>query len=130
MLSNEEVVKIVASSRKRSLAAKLLVEKAHRAWRYKYPLAKIDDCAVVCLFFKRQKPILTKSISEKSHLSLNYSELGANSYIRKVNTDDGLDTVLNLKIDESPENGVSTDDSVHMPRQRRPVRKFVEYRED
>lgn len=82
VLSNEEVVKIVSSSRKRSLAAKLLVEKAHRAWRYKYPLAKVDDCAAVCLFFKRQRAILTKSISEKSHLSLNYSELGANSHTR------------------------------------------------
>ncbi|KAK7394657.1 hypothetical protein VNO78_15192 [Psophocarpus tetragonolobus] len=50
VLSNKEVVDIVATAPKRSLAARGLVESAVRAWRYKYPTSKVDDCAVVCLF--------------------------------------------------------------------------------
>nr|XP_027087167.1 probable protein phosphatase 2C 33 [Coffea arabica]XP_027087168.1 probable protein phosphatase 2C 33 [Coffea arabica] len=50
VLSNKEVVDIVASSPARSSAARRLVESAVRAWRSKYPTSKVDDCAVVCLF--------------------------------------------------------------------------------
>ncbi|XWS58950.1 hypothetical protein CRYUN_Cryun08bG0078200 [Craigia yunnanensis] len=50
VLSNKEVVDIVASAAARSSAARALVESAVRAWRYKYPTSKVDDCAVVCLF--------------------------------------------------------------------------------
>lgn len=51
MLSNDEVVDIVASVPNHSQAARALVESAVHAWRYKYPTSKVDDCAVVCLFF-------------------------------------------------------------------------------
>ncbi|XP_010247822.1 PREDICTED: probable protein phosphatase 2C 33 [Nelumbo nucifera] len=50
VLSNKEVVDIVASAPVRSSAARALVESAVRTWRFKYPNSKIDDCAVVCLF--------------------------------------------------------------------------------
>ncbi|KAF2543290.1 hypothetical protein F2Q68_00033285 [Brassica cretica] len=50
VLSNEEVVKIVASAPSRSSAARALVETAVRAWRHKYPTSKVDDCAAVCLY--------------------------------------------------------------------------------
>ncbi|KAK7243236.1 hypothetical protein RIF29_38027 [Crotalaria pallida] len=50
VLSNKEVVDIVAAAPGRSSAARALVESAVRAWRYKYPTSKVDDCAVVCLF--------------------------------------------------------------------------------
>ncbi|KAK8286145.1 hypothetical protein V6Z12_D08G273200 [Gossypium hirsutum] len=50
VLSNEEAVEIIASAPARSSAARALVEVAIRAWRYKYPTSKVDDCAVVCLF--------------------------------------------------------------------------------
>lgn len=50
VLSNKEVVDIVAAAPRRALAARALVESAVRAWRYKYPTSKVDDCAVVCLF--------------------------------------------------------------------------------
>ncbi|GFZ14537.1 protein phosphatase 2C family protein [Actinidia rufa] len=50
VLSNAEVVEIVASAPARSSAARALVESAVRAWRCKYPTSKVDDCAVVCLF--------------------------------------------------------------------------------
>ena len=50
VLSNQEVVEIVTSA-PRSSAARTVVESAVRTWRMKYPTAKVDDCAVVCLFF-------------------------------------------------------------------------------
>ncbi|KAK9159211.1 hypothetical protein Scep_005785 [Stephania cephalantha] len=50
VLSNKDVIKIVASVKKRSTAAELVVRHAVRAWKCKYPTSKIDDCAVVCLF--------------------------------------------------------------------------------
>ncbi|KAK9159693.1 hypothetical protein Syun_006034 [Stephania yunnanensis] len=50
VLSNKEVVDIVASAPTRSSASRFLVESAVRAWRSKYPTSKVDDCAVVCLF--------------------------------------------------------------------------------
>ncbi|GER26645.1 protein phosphatase-2c [Striga asiatica] len=93
VLSNNDVVKIVASAKKRSMAAKLLVDEAVRAWRHRFPCAKTDDCAVICLFFKRQRPLLTKSYSEVSGLS--QSELHGGGDHGHAGTDDGLDTVLN-----------------------------------
>lgn len=65
VLSNAEVVRIVASAKKRSVAAKLLVAHAVLAWRTKYPGCKIDDCAVVCLFFKNDRPTC-QSIADTS----------------------------------------------------------------
>ncbi|KAL5700174.1 hypothetical protein ACHQM5_025654 [Ranunculus cassubicifolius] len=50
VLSNKEVVDIVASAPSRSTAARAVVECAVRAWRLKFPTSKSDDCAVVCLF--------------------------------------------------------------------------------
>uniref|UniRef100_A0A7N0ZXL1 PPM-type phosphatase domain-containing protein n=1 Tax=Kalanchoe fedtschenkoi TaxID=63787 RepID=A0A7N0ZXL1_KALFE len=50
VLSNKEVVEIVASVA-RSSAAQTLVESAVKAWKYKHPTSKVDDCAVICLFF-------------------------------------------------------------------------------
>lgn len=50
VLTNKEVVDIVASAETRSLAARAVVESAVRAWKFKYPTSKVDDCAVVCLF--------------------------------------------------------------------------------
>lgn len=50
VLSNQEVVDIVASVPSRHTAARALVDCAVRAWRLKFPTSKVDDCAVVCLF--------------------------------------------------------------------------------
>lgn len=50
VLSNEQVVQIVDSICVRSLAAKAVVDAAVGLWKVKYPAAKADDCAVVCLF--------------------------------------------------------------------------------
>ncbi|KAH0451078.1 hypothetical protein IEQ34_021770 [Dendrobium chrysotoxum] len=64
VLSNKEVVDIVASAAARSSAARSLVEHAVRAWRLKYPTSKVDDCAVVCLFLDTDDPTLKESSTE------------------------------------------------------------------
>ena len=77
-LTNTEVVTIVASARRRSMAARMLVNRAVRAWRIKYPGCKVDDCAAVCLFFKEQ-PLLSKSSSQATprSSSVNGSEISS-----------------------------------------------------
>lgn len=50
VLTNKEVVDIVASAESRSCAARAVVEAAVRSWKYRYPTSKVDDCACVCLF--------------------------------------------------------------------------------
>lgn len=61
VLTNKEVVDIVASASSRSSAARSLVESAVRSWRYKYPTSKVDDCAVVCLFLSDNSDNVTAS---------------------------------------------------------------------
>ncbi|XP_044483394.1 probable protein phosphatase 2C 33 isoform X2 [Mangifera indica] len=66
VLSNKEVVDIVASAPTRASAARALVESAVRVWRYKYPTSKVDDCAVVCLFLDSNSNNISTSSSFKS----------------------------------------------------------------
>ncbi|CAH8309890.1 unnamed protein product [Eruca vesicaria subsp. sativa] len=68
VLSNEEVVAIVASAPSRSAAARALVESAVRAWRYKYPTSKVDDCAAVCLYLDSNNTNVISSASSISKL--------------------------------------------------------------
>ncbi|MED6197213.1 putative protein phosphatase 2C 33 [Stylosanthes scabra] len=66
VLSNKEVVDIVAAAPSRSTAARALVESAVRAWRYKYPTSKVDDCAVVCLFLDQDLHKISNTSYAKS----------------------------------------------------------------
>ncbi|CAM6036279.1 unnamed protein product [Sphagnum compactum] len=50
VLSNEEVMELIASAPTRATAACTLVEGAIRVWQLKYPSARIDDCAVACIY--------------------------------------------------------------------------------
>ncbi|KAA8517717.1 hypothetical protein F0562_015191 [Nyssa sinensis] len=86
VLTNNEVIKIVASARKRSMAARLLVDRAVQAWKSKYPCSKIDDCAVVCLFLKHRSS-LTKSMSEVSRHSMNNSRSRSQDGLTVINGD-------------------------------------------
>lgn len=54
VLSNNEVINIVDSAPKRSIAAKLLVKRAVQAWKHKYPYYHVDDCTAICLFLNDQ----------------------------------------------------------------------------
>ncbi|KAL9379568.1 hypothetical protein Peur_028050 [Populus x canadensis] len=69
VLSNKEVVDIVVSVSSRSSAARALVESAVRAWRYKYPTSKIDDCAVVCLFLESNDLSTASNIKANEQLA-------------------------------------------------------------
>ncbi|KAK7390275.1 hypothetical protein VNO78_25576 [Psophocarpus tetragonolobus] len=51
VLTNSEVINIVALAPKRSMAAKLLVKRAVQAWKHKYGIM-VDDCTAICLFLK------------------------------------------------------------------------------
>ncbi|KAM1949585.1 hypothetical protein ACFX15_009624 [Malus domestica] len=117
-LTNSDVVKIVASARKRSMAAELLVKRAVRAWKRKFPQSKIDDCAVICLFLKDlPASSLTQSDSRASRvgkgndseLSLSYyskisnvasDQGGPASEINSKMMEDEKDTVLNCNVSQ------------------------------
>lgn len=66
MLSNNEVVDIIASAPTRSSAARALVESAVRSWRYKYPTSKVDDCAVVCLYLDSDSNTISSATITKT----------------------------------------------------------------
>ncbi|KAJ0028451.1 hypothetical protein Pint_34976 [Pistacia integerrima] len=94
VLTNMEVVRTVACASKRSMAAKLVINRAVRAWRSKYPGSKIDDCAVVCLFLKNRPFIKSKSdISSGS--SLNQVELAVSHSSRSSVRSHGIPDSLN-----------------------------------
>ncbi|EEF47391.1 probable protein phosphatase 2C 33 [Ricinus communis] len=69
VLSNKEVVDIVASVPTRPSAARALVESAVRAWRYKYPTSKVDDCAVVCLFLDSNNVSTASTVNANSNIN-------------------------------------------------------------
>ncbi|XP_024974729.1 probable protein phosphatase 2C 65 [Cynara cardunculus var. scolymus] len=98
VLTNIEVVRLVASVRRRTMAARILVARAVETWRYKYPVAKTDDCTVVILYFKKP-PLFTISDLEKRQSSLKNPEL-ENMIMPSTTDDDGLDTVLNCDVKE------------------------------
>lgn len=66
MLTNKEIIAIVASVKKQSTAAKVLVYYAVQAWKTRYPGSQVDDCAVICLFFKEQ-PLVSKSLYDQDY---------------------------------------------------------------
>ncbi|WVZ52785.1 hypothetical protein U9M48_003807 [Paspalum notatum var. saurae] len=53
VLTNQEVVDVVASCSDRSIAARSIVDLANQTWRFKYPTSKTDDCATICLFLDK-----------------------------------------------------------------------------
>lgn len=66
---------IVASASSRSSAARALVESAVRAWRYKYPTSKVDDCAAICLYLDSNNSNAISSASSMSKLEDDEEEL-------------------------------------------------------
>ncbi|XVE90612.1 hypothetical protein DITRI_Ditri20bG0091700 [Diplodiscus trichospermus] len=88
VLSNKEVVDIVASAPARSSAARALVESAVRAWRYKYPTSKVDDCAVVCLFLDSNSNNISSASNAKSKVQLTSMD--------QVDNDSAKDNNLNV----------------------------------
>ncbi|EOA23016.1 hypothetical protein CARUB_v10003772mg [Capsella rubella] len=58
MLSNDEVVSLVWSSRKKQdTAAKLVAEAAEATWKKKLKSTKIDDISIICLFLQNKEQL-------------------------------------------------------------------------
>lgn len=73
----------IVASVSRSSAARTLVETAVRAWKIKYPTSKVDDCAVVCLFFDSDVDLKSVYSLEKEipEASMNHqSEIGSREF--------------------------------------------------
>ncbi|XP_022747213.1 probable protein phosphatase 2C 65 [Durio zibethinus] len=100
VLTNNEVIRIVASVKKQSMAAKILVYYAVQAWRTKYPGSKIDDCAVVCLFLKK-RPSLSRSLSDMSKHRGSHLDIADSNISKGKKTEEG-ETVINCDITVDP----------------------------
>ncbi|GMI79753.1 hypothetical protein like AT5G01700 [Hibiscus trionum] len=101
VLSNNEVIRIVASVKKQSMAAKILVHYSVQAWRTKYPGSKVDDCAVVCLFLKK-RPLLTRSLSDTSkNVASHLDDADSNIISKDRKTEEG-ETVINCDVTVDP----------------------------
>lgn len=105
VLTNEEVVEIVAKAPTRCTAGRALVEAAVRNWRWKFPTSKVDDCAVVCLFLdSKPDKLSTASFSVDKHISNGLSEPdtaststpGSGTESPELNGVDRIDTLVNL----------------------------------
>ncbi|KGN54420.1 probable protein phosphatase 2C 65 isoform X2 [Cucumis sativus] len=87
VLTNNQVINIVASVRNRSMAAKLVVKLAVREWKRRFPGSMIDDCAVICLFFKNP-PLLTKSMTSVGRRNVrSHPELAVSRSCRSMGVD-------------------------------------------
>ncbi|KAG1371289.1 hypothetical protein COCNU_16G003830 [Cocos nucifera] len=56
VISNQEAVQIVSSTKERGKSAKRLVKCAVRAWKRKRRGMAADDCSAICLFFDSSPP--------------------------------------------------------------------------
>ncbi|WOL14405.1 putative protein phosphatase 2C 33 isoform X1 [Canna indica] len=111
VLSNKEVVSIVASAPARSSAARFLVESAVRSWRAKYPTSKIDDCAAVCLFLNMETSIKSSANTKEADGPLDGIEVtsyiqGPTGYLDKSSTIRSCAGIQQGKNKETPENHV------------------------
>lgn len=110
VLSNKEVVDIIASAPTRATAARALVECAVRSWRLKYPTSKTDDCAAVCLFLnsplisthQTTEPIINKTNSNQE-VEIEVKEQAHTSHeICEVN-DEEEDEIVPVKEEDAKE---------------------------
>ncbi|XVF56406.1 hypothetical protein PTKIN_Ptkin06aG0118100 [Pterospermum kingtungense] len=106
VLSNKEVVDIVASSPARSSAAQVLVESAVRAWKYKYPTSKVDDCAVVCLFLDSSSNNISTACNAKTKVLPNS--------VGQVDNDIEKDNILDVLTSLNRSGTVRTGNEVHL----------------
>ncbi|PKU65204.1 probable protein phosphatase 2C 73 [Dendrobium catenatum] len=120
VLSNKQVVKTVSSARNRADAAKLLVHRAVRTWRTRYPTSKIDDCAAICLFLKHSSlsplPSFDGGIHPTKSRELSFSESFKTARSSETSDAENLGTAAN-KEDWTALEGLSRVNSlVKMPR--------------
>ncbi|XAR67294.1 Phosphoprotein phosphatase [Bertholletia excelsa] len=100
VLSNKEVVDIIASAPARATAARALTDCATRAWRLKYPTSKIDDCAVVCLFLNQ---VSTEMAQAERDSSKETSEAAKRNSIKNGDTTVSVVAEQSCNVKESDE---------------------------
>ncbi|KAG6607131.1 putative protein phosphatase 2C 33 [Cucurbita argyrosperma subsp. argyrosperma] len=112
VLSNKEVVNVVASAPKRSTAARTLVETAVKAWKYKYPTSKIDDCAVVCLFLDSNSGNLSSASNTKPEVQQSLIDhISSAVESEDFSSPNGLNHLGTVQIcKETPEDGSEEED--------------------
>lgn len=89
VLSNEQVIAIVASASVRSQAAKAIVDAAVERWKFRYPTSKVDDCAVVCLFLDNVSTASSDSVSIKvKEVSLRKKRSALSPHTRQTMSED------------------------------------------
>ena len=69
MISNEEAVEIVYSTKNKEKSARRLVESAALAWKAKKRGIAMDDISVICLFFHSFQANNSPIISQFSSLA-------------------------------------------------------------
>ncbi|CAN5975640.1 unnamed protein product, partial [Sphagnum jensenii] len=128
VLSNEEVIHIVASAPTRATAARAVVESAVRVWRLKYPTSKVDDCAVVCLYLDHTvsgplTEVLVKEATRSSSTLKNTSASSASTGNRDPQSSSpSASSVMGVMI---PAGGKATKDNSSTPQKQRSLADWL-----
>ncbi|GLJ11015.1 hypothetical protein SUGI_0140420 [Cryptomeria japonica] len=80
VLTNEEVVRIVSSA-PREEAAKVVVQRAVRGWKRKYPTSRMDDCATVCLYVDSQSAVRKDNHEHLESMDVNVNDTSQNNAV-------------------------------------------------
>lgn len=100
VLTNSEVINIVASAPRRSMASKLLVKRAVRAWRYKYPGSNVDDCAAIILFLDNQPVVSHSRSNNRSRKNRQHSKHTRRSKSTRNEDTETVDGKVGVELDE------------------------------
>ncbi|KAH7287529.1 hypothetical protein KP509_32G060300 [Ceratopteris richardii] len=115
VLTNKEVVDIVASVTTKSYAARAVVEMAVHSWRSKFPTSKVDDCAAVCLFLKDRVALsIEKNVKKNTLRKLMSSSVTQKSEaLNRQSTNEGPIS-LSMKPGSSNEEPLQSEESVQL----------------
>ncbi|KAL5701366.1 hypothetical protein ACHQM5_026711 [Ranunculus cassubicifolius] len=110
VLPNKVVARIVATARKRSMAARLLVYHAVQAWRTKHINNKVDDCAAICLFLKFPSLITKAKVELKEEIDEETDEKDETTNKDAISLD-RMATIRSIDVDSHDSRETITDES-------------------
>ncbi|XP_074570972.1 putative protein phosphatase 2C 66 [Curcuma longa] len=138
VLSNKEVVDIVASAPSHNTASRAIVDCAVRAWRLKFPTSKVDDCAVVCLFLEsisssdppqtlNPEKVYTEPL-ETTAASINEKQMEGKQEMQDFTSPGGptLASEQSCSIREADETVQVTEQAESMPERSRSIRSLAD----
>ncbi|XP_071712068.1 probable protein phosphatase 2C 33 [Rutidosis leptorrhynchoides] len=114
VLTNKDVVDIVASAETRSSAARAVVDSAVRAWKYRYPTSKVDDCAVVCLFLTPHTDTISTASATDLTISIEKNEPVSLKPSETVRAADGFPGDITDADDDLADDNLNDDPTVNM----------------